>query len=38
MAVINSLDSMGVYLINGEKLSITLVQFNGKDVTLTPNF
>ena len=40
MAVINSLDSMGVtvYLINGEKLSINLVQFNGKDVTLTPNF
>ena len=38
MAVINSLDSMGLYLINGEKLSINLVQFNGKDVTLTPNF
>ena len=38
MAVINSSDSMGLYLINGEKLSINLVQFNGKDVTLTPNF
>ena len=30
IAIINSLDSMGVYLINGEKLSINLVQFMEK--------
>ena len=37
MAGIYSLDSMELYLINGEKLSINLVKFNGKDVTWTPN-
>ena len=30
MLVFNSLDSIDLYLINGEKLSINLVQFIGK--------